>query len=115
MGRRGTFLAVILAGGAFATALNGLALGPILKDIAADFGAGDARVGQLATLHALVAALVGVLAAPLLDRYGRRAVLRAECAVLLAGTLLSALAPDLRWLVAGRALAGVGGAIIGAT
>jgi predicted MFS family arabinose efflux permease len=86
MNRRGTLLTLALAVGAFSTALNGTLLGPLLKDIARAFAVGDVAVGQLGTLHALVAATVAVLAAPLLDRYGRRAVLRGECAILLAGT-----------------------------
>jgi MFS transporter, DHA1 family, inner membrane transport protein len=53
-----------------------------------------------------------VLVTPLMDRYRSSLLLQIECVILAAGTILSALAPSFPWLLAGRALAGLGGAFI---
>jgi predicted MFS family arabinose efflux permease len=105
-------LVALLAVSAFASSLNFLLLSPLLKPIAGDLGIADATVGQLATMQALVAATTAVLAAPLLDRYPRALVLQIEFVILAAGTMLSAMAPSFGWLLAGRALAGLGGAFV---
>ena len=112
---RKTLLVVALAVGAFSTALNATILGPTLKDISTYFNVSDARAGQLGTIHSIIAAVVAFLAAPLVDRYGPKIVLRFECAVLLLGTTISAAAPSFPLLFVGRAVAGIGGAIIAAT
>lgn len=113
-GRRWAML-VVLTAGAFATALNVTLLSPLLVQIAADVGVSVAVAGQLATVAAACAGVMAVAVAPLLDRYPRRFWLRLQCTILVLGTLLSALAPSFGWLFAGRALAGIGGAVIGAT
>jgi MFS transporter, DHA1 family, inner membrane transport protein len=105
---------LILAAGVFTTGLNVGVLSPLVKPIGATFDVSDAAVGQLATAHALIAGVVALLVAPWIDRYPRRAVLRLECALLLLATLISAVAPSFGWLFVGRALAGIGGAIIAA-
>ena len=108
-------LILILAAGVFTTGLNITALGPLIRPIGAALGVSDGAVGQLSALHALVAGATALLVAPWVDRYPRRLVLRAECGLVVVATLLSALAPGYAWLAAGRALAGLGGAIIAAT
>jgi DHA1 family inner membrane transport protein len=108
-------LILILSAGVFTTGLNITALGPLIRPIGADLGVGDGAVGQLSALHALVAGVAALLVAPWVDRFPRRLVLRAECGLVVLATLVSALAPGYAWLAAGRALAGLGGAIIGAT
>jgi predicted MFS family arabinose efflux permease len=108
-------LLLVLAAGVVTTGLNLTALGPLIRPIGAAFHASDAAVGQLAALHALVAGAAAALVAPWIDRVPRRMVLRVECGLVVVATLLSALAPGYVWLALGRALAGLGGAIIGAT
>ena len=105
-------MVAVLVAGAFVTALNVTLLSPLLKGIAADFDVSDSATGQLATLTAACSGLTALLAAPWMDRWSRRAWLRFECALLAVGTLLSALAPTFGLLLAARAIAGVGGAII---
>lgn len=105
-------LVVLLAISAFASSLNFLLLSPLLKPIAEDMKIADATVVQLATMQALVAATTAVLAAPLLDRYPRGLLLQIELLLLAAGTTISATASSFDWLLAGRALAGLGGAFI---
>ncbi len=108
-------LILILTAGVFTTGLNITVLGPLVRPIGAAFGVPDAAVGQLSALHALTAGLAAVLIAPWIDRFPRRLVLRAECCLVVLATLLSALAPGYTALALGRVLAGLGGAIIGAT
>ena len=110
--RRQRLLTLVLAVGAFATALNVTMLSPLLKPIATEFNVSDAATGQLATLTATCAGLTALAAAPWIDRFSRRAWFRFECVLLAAGTLLSAMAPSIAWLFVGRALAGIGGAFI---
>jgi DHA1 family inner membrane transport protein len=107
-------LLVILAAGVFTTGLNVSVLSPLVESIGSVLGVSDAAVGQLATLHATVAGVVALLIAPWIDRYSRRAVLTVETGILFVATVLSALAPTYGWLMAGRLLAGLGGAILGA-
>ena len=113
-GRR-WLLVGILSVGAFTTALNVTLLSPLLVDIAGDFGVSEAAAGQLATLTAASSGLTAVAVAPWMDRFPRRFWLRLECSLLFLGTLLSALAPVFGWMFLGRAIAGIGGAVIGAT
>lgn len=105
-------LVAVLAVGAFTTALNLTMLSPLLTAIAAEFHVSEAEAGQLATLTATCSGLTGLAIAPLLDRYPRGYVLAAEGSLLGTGTLLTALAPTFSLLFVGRAIAGVGGAII---
>lgn len=107
-------LLIVLAVGAFTTALNVTLLSPLLVDIARSFDVSEAAAGQLATLTAASSGLMAITVAPWLDRYPRRVWLRLECALLVIGTLLSALAPSFAWMFVGRVLAGIGGAVIGA-
>jgi predicted MFS family arabinose efflux permease len=112
-GRR--LLVGILSVGAFTTALNITLLSPLLVDIAEEFAVSEAAAGQLATLTAASSGLTAIAVAPWMDRYSRRFWLRFECSLLVLGSLLSALAPGFGWMFLGRAVAGIGGAVIGAT
>jgi len=96
----------------FATGLNLLLLTPLLVPISREFGVGEDRIGQLATLQAVIAAVSAVAVAPWLDRHDRGLVLRLELAVLGLGTVISMLAPNLAVLALGRALAGLGGGFV---
>jgi predicted MFS family arabinose efflux permease len=112
---RNRLAVVILATGCFTTGLNVGVLSPLITSIGRDFTAADAAVGQAVALHAAIAGLTALLVAPWIDRFPRRMVLRVECLFLLAATALSALAPNVTWLFIGRGLAGIGGAVVGAT
>jgi DHA1 family inner membrane transport protein len=102
----------VLSLGAAVTMLNLGVLSPLLRPIGQEFGTSDAVTGQLATLSALVAVASSIAATPWMDRWSRRVWLRLEGTLLLAGILLSALAPSFGWLMAGRVLAAFGGAVI---
>ncbi len=102
----------VLSLGAAVTLLNLAVLSPLLRPIGEEFGASDATTGQLATVSALVAVVSSLAATPWMDRWSRRSWLRIEGSVVLAAILVSAAAPSFGWLMAGRALAAFGGAVI---
>lgn len=113
--RTGTVLLLLILGaGGFTSALNVTMLSPLLVDIAAHFKVSEAAAGQLATVTAASAGLMGFAVAPWTDRYSRRFWIRLECVLLLIGTLITALSPTFGLMFVGRVVAGIGGAVIGA-
>ena len=107
-------LLIILCAGGFTSALNVTMLSPVLVHIADQFNISEAAAGQLATLTAASSGVTAVIVAPWIDRYPRGFWLRLECGLLAIGTIISAIAPNFALMFAGRALAGIGGAVIGA-
>ena len=103
---------VVLSLGAAVTLLNLASLSPLLRAIGQEFGTSDATTGQLATLSSFVGVASSLLAAPWMDRWSRRAWLRLEGSLVLAGFLLAALAPTFGWLIVGRVLSACGAAVI---
>ena len=110
---KGTLAATIL--GSSLAFIDGsvvnVALPAIERDLASS-GASGASIGwlinaYLLTLGALV--LVGGVAG---DRYGRKRMFLAGIAVFTAASLACALAPGFAWLLAARALQGVGAALL---
>jgi predicted MFS family arabinose efflux permease len=97
---------------AFTSVLNITMLSPLLVPIAAEFSRSEARTGQLSTITALFAFGTAILIAPLLDRYPRRAWLRAQVVLVAVAAGLTAAADSFAMVMASRVLAGVGGAII---
>lgn len=81
---------------------------PALPALSAALGA-PVAVAQL-TLSVLIIAfgLAQLIVGPLADRHGRRPVLLAGTALFVVAGLASAAAPDIGWMIAGRALQGVG-------
>jgi EmrB/QacA subfamily drug resistance transporter len=83
------------------------ALGAIVKD----FGS-YSSLGFVVTAYMLTTTVTVPLAGKLSDMYGRRPFLIAGVAIFTIGSLLSGLAPNMEWLIAWRALQGIGGGII---
>lgn len=82
-----------------------------IPTIARQYGVlGD--VAWLITGYTLVHAIAAVLGSRLGDQYGRKRVLIAVLLICSAGSLLSALADDLAWIIAGRMIQGATGAIL---
>jgi DHA1 family inner membrane transport protein len=102
----------VLSLGAAVTLLNLAVLSPLLRPIGLEFGTSDATTGQLATIGALVSVIAALVATPWMDRWSRRTWLRLEASLILAATILSALAPSFAWLTVGRVLAAFGGAVL---
>jgi DHA1 family inner membrane transport protein len=92
--------------------LQSASISPLLPSISETFRAGDAATGQLATLGSLAGFGFSVAATPWIDRYGRRTWFRLLSIMIMAGMLLSALAPSFPVLAIGRVLAAAGGALI---
>jgi MFS transporter, DHA1 family, inner membrane transport protein len=97
---------------AFTTVLNITMMSPLLVPIAAEFSRSEASAGQLSTITAGFAFGTALLIAPILDRYPRRLWLRAQAALVALAAGLTAMAGSFALVLFGRALAGIGGAII---
>ncbi|MCB1383813.1 MAG: multidrug effflux MFS transporter [Notoacmeibacter sp.] len=83
---------------------------PAIPGMVTDLAAPTAWVQWTVTIYMFTGAFGQLLAGPASDRYGRKPVLLAGIAVYFAGAVLSALAPGVEWLLAGRALQGFGAA-----
>ncbi|MBO2450844.1 MFS transporter [Actinomadura barringtoniae] len=83
---------------------------PLLPSIAADVHASTNATARMVTGYVLAYAIAGPIFAALSNRLRRRTVIAGGIAVLIAGTLLCALAADLGLLITGQAIAGLGGA-----
>lgn len=108
-GRRVLAATVLGAGvvGIDATAVN--VATPAIGD---DFGAGLSDLQWTINADTLTLAGLLLLGGPLGDRFGRRRLFIVGVAWFAAASLLCAVAPDVRALIAARALQGVGGALL---
>ncbi|MGR3759079.1 MFS transporter [Roseobacteraceae bacterium NS-SX3] len=88
---------------------NSLLLSPLVSAVGSDLGAAPGEVMRAASAYGLGVAASALVLAPLGDRTGAGRLLRAALAVLAAGLAASAMAPDLRALVAAQALCGLAG------
>jgi EmrB/QacA subfamily drug resistance transporter len=109
--RRGLVLAVccvsVLLVGIDMTAVN-LAL----PSIGRDFHTGASGLSWIIDAYTLVLATFLMFAASTADRIGRKLVFRVGLGVFVLGSALCALAPSLGWLIAFRALQGLGGSML---
>jgi EmrB/QacA subfamily drug resistance transporter len=69
-------------------------------------------LGFIVTAYMLTTTITVPLAGKLSDMYGRRPMLITGVVIFTIGSLLSGLAPSVEWLIAWRALQGIGGGII---
>jgi MFS transporter, DHA1 family, multidrug resistance protein len=81
---------------------------PAMPDVKAHFDATDAEVQLTFSVTLVTMAVVTPAYGSLSDRYGRRPVLLAGLAFFLLGSLVSAIAPSLAVLIAGRLLQAMG-------
>ena len=98
--------------GAFMVALDGLVVTTALSTIRTDL---DASIAQLEwTINAFTLSFAGLLmtGAALGDRYGRRRMMVNGLLLFAAASAGCALAPDASWLIAGRAMQGIGAALV---
>ncbi|MEV7287158.1 MFS transporter [Streptomyces sp. NPDC093252] len=75
----------------------------------------DATTGQqqwMADAYVVVFAALMLPAGLLGDRFGRRRMLITGLAIFLAGSVVGTLAPDVTWVIVGRAVMGMGGALV---
>jgi EmrB/QacA subfamily drug resistance transporter len=92
--------------------IDASALSVALPAIRTDLRASVADMSWVVNAYVLLLASLILLGGALGDRYGRRRVFVAGVALFALASLLCALAPDARSLIAARALKGVGGALL---
>ncbi|MGY1497944.1 MFS transporter [Streptomyces sp. QTS52] len=83
-----------------------------LPTMAEQLGASTGEQQWMADVYIVVFAALMLPAGLLGDRFGRRRMLIAGLGVFLAGSLVGALAGDVNWIIAARALMGVGAALV---
>lgn len=110
--RREWIIVLVLSLSAFTGTLNLYLLTPFLKLVADQFHVSESAAGQLSTAYAVAAGVIGLVAAPLMDRYQRPHVLWTGLAIVAMGTGLSAMAWSFPALLLARSAAGFGGAIV---
>lgn len=98
----GVLLALLLA------ALDQTIVAPALPTMGRALGHAD-YLPWVVTAYLLTATAVSPLYGKVSDIYGRRPVVHAAILIFLAGSVMSALAPNMFVLVAGRAIQGIGG------
>lgn len=87
---------------------NSLILPPIAALVAGDLQSPPEAVIRAMAAYGAGTALSALLLAPRADRIGAGRALRQATALLILALSLSALAPDITWLILGHALAGIG-------
>ncbi len=106
---RGLALATVL-GVLFLTFVDTTIVTVVLGDIQYTLGAGVIPLQWVVNGYALVFASLMLFAGSLGDRWGRKRLMVIGIAVFCAGSVVCAMAPDVGWLIAGRAIMGVGAA-----
>lgn len=106
-------LIVMLAvmSGLFLVALDQTIISTALGQIVQDFKS-YSSLGFVVTAYLLTSTITTPLAGKLSDMYGRRPMLIAGVTIFTLGSLLSGLSPSIEWLIAWRALQGIGGGFI---
>jgi len=106
----------VLYVGPFVSSFDRLSMAPLLLPIALDFHATLAQVVVVATLYYLLAGLTQPLYGVLSDRFGRVPVIRGSLVLVMVGSIVSATAQSLLWLIVARVITGAAiGAIIPAS
>lgn len=81
---------------------------PALPTMVADLGTTEAMGKLTLSVYFGAFALAQLVCGPLSDRFGRKIVAISFFALYVLGSLLTAAAPSIEWLLAGRALQGIG-------
>ena len=111
-GRRTTLIVTYLALGGLAFAVLQSLVAPALPTIGKDLNATTTDTSWIITAYLLSAPVLTPILARLGDMVGKRRMLIVVLSLLLAGTVLAALAPNLAVLIIARALQGAAGAVM---
>jgi EmrB/QacA subfamily drug resistance transporter len=110
--RSTTALVIFLSLGGLSFAVLQSLVAPALSTIGHDLKVSTSDVSWILTAYLLSASVLTPILGRLGDMVGKRRILIIVLAILLAGTLLAALAPNLGVLIAARALQGAAGAVL---
>lgn len=97
--------------GLFLVALDQTIIATALAAITEEFDS-FSSLGFIVTAYLLTSTVTVPLAGKLSDMYGRRPILLSGVIIFTLGSLLSGMSPNVEWLIAWRALQGIGGGII---
>lgn len=97
--------------GLFLVALDQTIIATALAAITQEFDS-FSSLGFIVTAYLLTSTVTVPLAGKLSDMYGRRLILLSGVVIFTLASLLSGLAPNVEWLIAWRAVQGIGGGII---
>jgi EmrB/QacA subfamily drug resistance transporter len=107
-----TLIVIYLALGGLSFAVLQSLVAPALSTIGQDLKTSESGVSWILTAYLLSASVLTPIFGRLGDMVGKRKVLIIILSILLVGTALSALAPNLGILIVGRALQGAAGAVL---
>lgn len=111
--RRERVVLWLLASLQFTHLLDFMILTPLAPQFMRQWGITASQFGTLVSIYALAAAVAGLAASFVIDRFDRKQVLALVYALFVAATLACALAPGFWSLLAARALAGATGGVVG--
>jgi EmrB/QacA subfamily drug resistance transporter len=106
------WVVVLTALGSLMAALDTLVVATALSTIRLDFGASVEQLEWTVNSYNLTFAVLLITAAAVGDRYGRRRLYAVGLAVFTIASAACALAPDVGWLIAARAVQGAGAALV---
>ncbi|MGH2983819.1 MAG: DHA2 family efflux MFS transporter permease subunit [Solirubrobacterales bacterium] len=110
--RTTTWVLVLTGLGALMAALDTLVVSTALSTIRLDLGASIEELEWTVNAYNLSLAVSLITAAALGDRYGRRRLYAGGLVLFTAASAACALSPDVAWLIAARAVQGIGAALI---
>src|SRR3954469_3631778 len=96
----------------FMVVLDNLVVSTAIPVIRVDLGASLEQLEWTVNAYTLTFAVFLLTGAALGDRFGRRRLLLVGLATFTAASAAAALAPSIEWLIAARAVQGIGGAIV---
>src|SRR5215218_1112513 len=110
--RKTSWVLALTGIGSLMAALDTLVVSTALTEIRRDLGASIEQLEWTVNAYNLSFAVLLITGAALGDRFGRRRLYAAGLALFAAASAVSALAPDVGWLIAARAVQGAGSALI---
>lgn len=103
-----TRILAVLFTGVLMGALDIAIIGPAIPAMRDAFGMDERAAAWMLTIYVLFNLIGTPIMAKLSDRYGRRGVYAADVGIFGLGSLLVAMAPTFGWVLAGRAVQGLG-------
>jgi EmrB/QacA subfamily drug resistance transporter len=110
--RAKTWVLALTSLASFMVALDALVVSTALATIRVDFGTTIEALGWTINAYNLSFAVLLLTGAALGDRFGRKRVLSIGIALFTTASIACALAPNVSWLIAARAVQGAGGAMV---